>query len=401
VPGWWLAACAAAAAAVVAAAGMSVLGNGGLELGPLLAIPVALAGIGAPSLRLPLVYGMLMLAGAVVLAAFAHGSLMRIATGTSVVAVTALSAAGVVLNKPGRQEPASIGPVEQKLANVTSVAEVVQRALLPPLPERVGPLELEAVYLAAAAEARVGGDLYEVARTQFGIRLIVGDARGKGLDAVETAAGVLGVFREVAHEVYTLAEAARRLDASLARRLASGQADGSRAHEEFVTAVLAEIDPCAGTLTVYNCGHPAPILLSPRTAGSWNSHRGRTGEPVPALTVVDVPLPAPPLRLLQLGDCTAAGRTVSFPPGSALLLYTDGVTEARSPRCRCYPLAARLARLVATGAGNIRPDLLECVRDDLLRHAGGPLGDDAALVLVRAPAAWSDVAPRPAQAISP
>jgi hypothetical protein len=61
--------------------------------------------------------------------------------------------------------------VEQKLAHVTSVAEVVQRALLLPLPRRVGPLELEVVYLAAAAEARVGGDQYEVARTPFGIRL--------------------------------------------------------------------------------------------------------------------------------------------------------------------------------------------------------------------------------------
>ncbi len=399
MPGWWLAACAAAATVtVVAAAAVSFLGNGGLELGPLLAVPVALAGIGAPSLRLPLAYGTVMLAAAIVLAAFAHGSLLRIVTGTSVVAVTAFTGVGVVLNRPGRQELASIGPVEQKLADVTSVAEVVQRALLPPLPRRVGPLELEAVYLAAAAEARVGGDLYEVARTQFGIRLIVGDARGKGLDAVETAADVLGVFREVAHEVYTLAEAARRLDASLARRPASGPADGSRRHEEFVTAVLAEIDPCAGTLTVYNCGHPAPILLSPRTAGSRNSHRGRAGQSAPTLTAVDVPSPAPPLRLLPLGDCSAAGRTLPFRPGGALLLYTDGVTEARDSRRRCYPLAARLAGLAASSTGDIRPDLLECLRDDLLRHAGGPVDDDAALVLVRAPAAWSGAAPRPGRA---
>ena len=399
MPGWWLAACAvAAAAAVGVAAGVSLLGNGGLDIGPLLAIPVALAGIGAPTLRLPVIYGTVMLAAAMSLAAFAHGSLMPIGTGTSVVAVTALSCAGVVLNKPGRQELASIRPVEQKLANVTSVAEVVQRALLPPLPRRVGPLELEAVYMAAAAEARVGGDLYEVARTQFGIRLIVGDVRGKGLDAVETAADVLGVFREVAHEVYTLAEAAQRLDASLARRSASGQADDGGPHEEFVTAVLAEIDPCAGTLTVYNCGHPAPILLSPRTGGSRNSRRGRTGLPGLALTAVDVPSPAPPLRLLPLGDCNAAGRTLPFRPGGALLLYTDGVTEARNPRRRCYPLAARLAQLLASSTGTIRADLLECLRDDLLGHAGGPLDDDAALVLVRAPAAWSGPARRPARA---
>jgi hypothetical protein len=81
-----------------------------------------------------------------------------------VVAVAALSALGVVLNKPARRDQASVAPVEQVLAEVTSVSEVVQRAVLPPLPERVGPLGLEMVYLAAAAHARVGGDLYEVAR---------------------------------------------------------------------------------------------------------------------------------------------------------------------------------------------------------------------------------------------
>ena len=205
---------------------------------------------------------------------------------------------------PGRQ---------QKLADVTSVADVVQRALLPPLPGRIGPLELQVVYLAAAA--RVGGDLYEVARTPFGIRLIVGDARGKGLEEVETAADVLGVFREVAHEVYTLAEAARRIDASLARRLAAGQAHGSRPGEEFVTAVLTEIDPAAGQLTIYNCGHPPPLLLSPGTGDSRKSHAGRNGQAAPSVTSVEVPSPAPPLRLLPLGDCSAAGRCLSRPAG--------------------------------------------------------------------------------------
>ena len=214
---------------------------------------------------------------AVVLAPSVRGSLPWIAATVSVAVVTALRTVGVVLNKPGKQELASHTLVEQKLANVTSVAEVVQRALLPPLPRRIGPLEFEVVYLAAAAEARVGGDLYEVARTQFGIRLIVGDARGKGLDAVGIAAHVLCVFHEVAHEVYTLAEVAPRLDASLARTLDASQAHSSRSHEEFVTAVLAEIDPCAGGLTIYNCGHPPPILLSPSIVGSRKFHRGRDG----------------------------------------------------------------------------------------------------------------------------
>ncbi len=396
VPRWWLAVCAAVAGAAVAAAAVSELGNDGLLAGPLLAIPVALAGIGAPSLRLPLGYGGLMLAAALALSLSARGLLLWLMAPVPVVAVTALSAAGVVLNRRGACEHASLGPVEQKLADVTSVAEAVQRALLPPLPGRAGPLGLEAVYLAAAAQARIGGDLYEVAQTRFGIRLIVGDARGKGLDAVETAAGVLGVFREVAHEVYTLAEAARRLDASLARALSAGPAHCGSG-EEFVTVVLAEIDPCAGSLTIYNCGHPPPLLLAPCTAYGRNGHRGRNG-PAPRVTSVVVPSPAPPLRLLPMGDGSAAGRTLPFPAGGALLLYTDGVTEARNPRHQCYPLAARLSQLAASSADGIRPDLLDRVQEDLLRHAGAPLGDDAALVLVRAPAAWGNPAPRPAPA---
>jgi hypothetical protein len=100
------------------------------------------------------------------------------------------------------------------------------------------------------------------------------------------------------------------------------------------------------------------------------------------VTTVEVPSPAPPLRLLSMGDCSAAGRTLSFRPGDALLLYTDGVTEARSPRRRCYPLTDRLTELVRSGADGIGPGLLDRLRDDLLRHVGAPLDDDAALVLV-------------------
>lgn len=230
----------------------------------------------------------------------------------------------------------------EKLANVTSVAEVVQRAVLRLLPRRVGPLELDVVYLAAAAEARVGGDLYEVARTPFGIRLIVGDASGKRLEAVGTAAAVLGVFREVAHEVYTLAEVARRLDASLARRRDGGRAPGSRAQEEFVTAVLAEIDPCAGGLTIYNCGHPPPLLLTPGIRDARDTPGRREGPAAPSVTMLEVPSPAPPLRLLPLGDCSGAARALPLRPCDALLLYTVG--EARNPRHGCYPSPTRPPR---------------------------------------------------------
>jgi serine phosphatase RsbU (regulator of sigma subunit) len=358
----WLALCGIPAVAALATLGVSGFRSG--QLLPLLAAPPALAGIGAATPRRPVTYGAVMLLAALAVLPFAATPRLPAAAAISVLVVTTISAIGAARRRPETQ----------KLADVTSVAEAAQRALLRPLPGQVGPLELGVVYLAAAAEARVGGDLYEVARTQFGIRLIVGDVRGKGLDAVEIAADVLGVFREVAHEVYTLAEVARRIDASLARRPAAPL-------EEFVTAVLAEIDPAAGSLTIYNCGHPPPMVL---TRGSADSPDGS----LPQVTIVEVPSSALPLRLMSLGDCSGAGRTVPLRPGDALLLYTDGVTEARDSCREFYPLADRVAQL-AVGAGRSPADLLGRIRDDLLRHVGAPLDDDAAMLLAQAPGAWS------------
>jgi serine phosphatase RsbU (regulator of sigma subunit) len=329
-----------------------------LEL--LLAVPPALAGIGAADIKRPLAYGAASIVAAVIILAITHDALAA-ATLITTVVVTMLAAMATSRTVPGTQ----------RIANVISVAEAAQRAVLRPLPEQLGPLELGVVYLAAAADAKVGGDLYDVTTTPHGIRLIIGDVRGKGLGAVDVAADVLGMYREVTHEVHTLAELARRLDAGLSRRWGE--------HEEFVTALFAEIDPEAGRLTIYSCGHPPAILIS-------NGPDGGT-----EVEVLEVPAPAPPLGLLTLGDDSGAGRTLPFKPNDQLLFYTDGVTEARDSRRVFYPLDERLAVLGAHAANDAKTPLLQAIRADLLRYVGAPLDDDAALLLVRAPAAW----PRP------
>jgi hypothetical protein len=362
-------------------------------LAPLLAVPPALAGIGASTVRRPLAYGgiSLLAAVAVALKPTEFAGWLPAATIFTVAIITAVAAAGTAVSL--RQQ--------RRIAEVTSVAEAVQRALLRPPPPRVGPLGFDVAYLAAVAEARVGGDLYEVARTAgHGIRVIMGDVRGKGLGAVELAADVLGMFRELAHDAATLGELAARLDAALGRGL------GRR--EEFVTAVLVEIDPESGRVLVFSCGHPPPLLISPAAAGQ--------------VTLVEVPAPAPPLGLLALGDCSGAQVPLTLGPADQLLLYTDGVTEARDAGRAFYPLPERVRALTAprqpagrglagrtlTGralpgkvpagtapAGRVlsasdgsRPGLLDLLRADLLRHVGAPLDDDAALLLIQAPGAW-------------
>jgi serine phosphatase RsbU (regulator of sigma subunit) len=200
--------------------------------------------------------------------------------------------------------------------------------------------------------------------------------RGKGLGAVEVAADIIGRFRELAYSVHTLDEIAYRLDAGLSRRFGP--------QEEFVTALLVQIDPDVGKLTIVNCGHPPPILISADNE----------------VTVLEVRAPAPPLGLLTLGSESGAKETYIFQPDDQLLLYTDGVTEARDASEVFYPLEERVAVLAPqarpkTARMGIRrtgPSLLDLVRDDLLRHVGSPPHDDAAMLLIRAPAAWPNPA---------
>jgi serine phosphatase RsbU (regulator of sigma subunit) len=378
----WLELATLIAAAAAAAVCLTNAWPSPLELVLFLAVPPALAGIGAGTVWRPLVYGVAALAAAVVIDAVLKGGVtvtggahqLPLAAAGAVAAVTVLSMAGAVLSD--RKPAPDLEQQEQQFADMTSVAEAAQRAVLRPLPEQLGPLKLGVVYLAAAAEARVGGDLYEVTHTEtHGIRLIIGDVRGKGLGAVEVAADIIGRFREVAHGVGTLNEVAYRLDAGLSRRW--GQ------YEEFVTALLAEIDPDRGKLTILNCGHPPPLLISPEDG----------------VTVLEVRAPAPPLGLITLGSDAGAKQVYPFKPNDQLLLYTDGVTEARDASREFYPLDERVKALAPraqprlTKTGKIRangsaPNLLELVRDDLLRYVGAPPDDDAALLLVRAPAAW-------------
>jgi hypothetical protein len=305
---------------------------------PLLAVPPALAGIGAASVRRPLGYGAVSML-AVVAVGFDVGASVRwlaVATMITVVVITAVAAAGTEISV--RQE--------RRIAEVTSVAEAAQRALLRPLPGRLGPVSLGVVYLAADAEAKVGGDLYEVAHTAgHGIRLIIGDVRGKGLGAIELASDVLGMFRELAHEAGSLAELAARLDAGVAR--------GAGGREEFVTALLIEIDVAEGRTSIFRCGHPPPLLIS--AVGE----EGRTCH----VSVIDVPLPAPRLacsssanpqtrRQPSTSDRTSScSSTPTASPRRAMpnrpsTRYTSG--SARWPRRR--PARARSGRRRPTAA---------------------------------------------------
>ena len=139
-----------------------------------------------------------------------------------------------------------------RLAEITRIAEVVQHAILPPVPRRAGNLNLCTSYVSAAREALVGGDLYEIVAVPGAVRLIIGDVRGKGLDAVRLATVVLGEFRAAAVERDDITALARQMDARMRPYLGD---------EDFVTALIAEIDS-NGLASVVCCGHPPALLFT-------------------------------------------------------------------------------------------------------------------------------------------
>lgn len=248
---------------------------------------------------------------------------------------------------------------ERTLADVRFVADIAQRVLLRPVPHRIGNLSLESLYLSAAAEAHIGGDLYEAVPTAYGVRLLIGDVRGKGLLAVETAASLLGAFREAAHDEPDLSALVDRVETSIARR--ATQLGGSETAERFVTAVFAEIPSDGHVVRIVNCGHPPPLLIRPGEVRELDQGR-----------------PGPPLNLGVLVEMPYHVDTYPLRPGDQLLLYTDGVTETRDASGAFYPLLERLSSW-----GPLPPrELLDRLHDDLLAHSHKGLQDDTAALSV-------------------
>jgi sigma-B regulation protein RsbU (phosphoserine phosphatase) len=236
---------------------------------------------------------------------------------------------------------------EWRLRAVTRVAEVAQRALLGGVPPALGSLRLAVLYASASVEASIGGDFYEAVETPHGVRLLVGDVRGKGLDAVRLAGVVLGSFRDAAQDRPDLAQVAAALDRSVTRAIGL---------EDFVTAVVVQV-ATDGSAIVLNCGHPAPLLV----------RGGRT-------TALDPPEPAPPLGL---GPRPEPLR-LTLALGDRILLYTDGASEARA-RGAFFPLQAAAA--FALVAADLEAGL-ETLWAELQRHVAGQLHDDVALLLI-------------------
>ena len=330
-------------AVMVAVASADLLTGPALGLLPLLSLGPALAAVSLSPLRTALVGGL----GAVMclpLGAY-DGLLGSRRMAVALATIAGVTAAGVVASVGRRRR-------ERHLADITAVAEAAQLVLLHPVPAVIGDVRTAVRYDSASAAARIGGDLYAVIVAEGSVRLILGDVQGHGLPAVQTAAAVLGAFREAAYDAADLAEIAARIEASLQRQLTE---------EEFVTVVLAEIPPCPSAIEILNCGHQPPLLL--------------TGD---AVRFIEPACPGLPLGLGQLMPSPRKTSTLPLRPAERILFYTDGISEARDSSGCFYPLHQCGPLLAGQDLGAA----LDRLRADVVRHVGRQLPDDAAMLLI-------------------
>ncbi|MFJ4826996.1 PP2C family protein-serine/threonine phosphatase [Streptomyces bacillaris] len=261
------------------------------------------------------------------------------------------------------------------------VAAVAQAAVLPRPPSRLGDLAIAARYIPAEDEAMIGGDLYVVQDTPHGVRVMVGDVRGKGLGAVSAVCADLGAFRYAADEAEDLPRLVNALEWALLRE--GGRRGGQEEDEGFTTALIAEFAAGLDTVRIVNRGHPPPLLLDARGGAA----------------VLGPSREAPPLGMGDLGTWQAPVDTFAFPPGSTLLCYTDGVTEARDENGVFYDAAVRLPHLLRhrslVGDPPAPAQILQLLIDDVGRHTGGRIQDDQALLALHRPTEATGPVPRP------
>ena len=246
------------------------------------------------------------------------------------------------------------------------ISDTLQQALLS-VPERLPGIEFGHLHRSATEHAEVGGDFYDLfllPGDQVGI--VLGDVSGRGVDAVNLAALVKNTIKAYAHRRGTPAQVLLDTNALLVE--SSGQAN-------FVSAFFGLLDLSSSRLRYSSAGHPPAILR--RGGGAKARWLTRTG---------------PVLGVLSGAEFTEA--TVDIAQGDLLLLYTDGLTEARA-RGKLYGETRLLASLESLRG--IPPRLVPTsLFESALAFAGGALADDLAiLALERVPFA----APAPAHGV--
>jgi PAS domain S-box-containing protein len=241
----------------------------------------------------------------------------------------------------------------------SEIARVLQRSLLPPhLPEIPG-VQVGAEYLPVGETNDVGGDFYDLINTvEDGWLCAIGDVRGKGVEAASVTALARYTIRAVTLKNDRPSEVLAALNEAMLRQLPE---------DRFCTAACVRLEPQDGSadvrVDVSRAGHPPPLMVH---SGGEVEEVGCSGRVLGVFP--DAELRDTSLRLM---------------PGETLVLYTDGVTEARSPDGDFFG-EGKLRHLLSSCAGCDAVTLARRIKGVVLDFQEGYPRDDLAILVLRA-----------------
>lgn len=233
---------------------------------------------------------------------------------------------------------------------------MLQRALLPEVPEVPKGYAVATTYVSPFAGREIGGDFYDVFRTERGeVAILIGDVAGKGLEAASIAAAARATVRAFAYEMSDPGEVLTHANAVLHSQRPSDLS------VLFVTLFLCVLDPVSSKMRYCSAGHPPPAVLH---ASSGEVGFLRFGDP--------------PIGLLDKYRYNEAGEDIC--PGDKVVFYTDGISEARqdSDLFGEEGIERSLRRHYALTPQDLVAHLLA----EATEWAGGHLRDDAAVVVL-------------------
>jgi len=264
-------------------------------------------------------------------------------------AVAGLVHAALELAIAGSRDDVTQARAAQELA----IGRQIQRSLLPRSFPEVPGWRFAAEYEPAR---EVGGDLYDVYRlggdSADVVVLLIADVTGKGVPAALLMADTKALLRAAADHAPGPADALARVNRILALE---------RRSSLFVTAALAEVDVWTGGVRLASAGHESPLVV--RTDGRVET------------------ISASGFILGAVGDAGYEEGSGSIGPGEVVLLYTDGVTEARNPQGAFYG-DTRLRALLGGLAGSAADDVRRAVVEDVGEFRAGADAHDDLTILV-------------------
>ncbi|TRV78098.1 serine/threonine-protein phosphatase [Streptomyces sp. 130] len=237
---------------------------------------------------------------------------------------------------------------------MTLPAEMV-RALLPP--RAVG--EERALSTAVLEPAyELGGDAFDHSLTESTLHAVILDAMGHNLASGMTTAIAMAGCRSARRRGSGLRQLVKTVDEVLAEWLP----------DQFCTGIALQLDLASGILSWINCGHPPPLLI--RDHRVLDNALDRPAEP---------PMGTPG----TIGGAERVRHEVPLQPGDRVVLYTDGVTEARTADGTHFGLARFTASIIrATAAGEPASEALRQLIHSIREYQHDRLNDDATIMIV-------------------